>query len=740
MKFDFKLKPGQNLEKSKYINTAKTISVIMPVLQNYSNIKNAIYSVLNQTFPDFELILVKNNKVSNDIENQIKELKDERVRVINTDENDILEMRNLGASQSESGYIVFLENDNLLERTFLETLYITLETHKTASLAYTNYIVYGDNNRLVNEWLLKDSTNINILSMIRKKDFDETSGFEKCEKIESEKKLLKKLQSEGKIFIHTASYLSWIAESNFEQKETNKNKIRDIQINYEDYQKEKVAIQFPRFKYDYENIYDNLDVHIPKKIIDNKINILMIVPWMITGGADIFNLELIKRLDKSRYSFTILSTEPYIDNLKQQFDRYADVYELPLFLDQKDWIGFINYLMQKNNINVIFNTSSLYGYSILSYLKGMYPNIPIIDYVHMEEWYNRNGGYARSSSQFSSVIDKTLVCNAVTEKVMKDYFKRKENEVNTLYIGVDTDKFDPDKYDKQELLKKYNLENNDKFIVSYICRISEQKRPMLLVEIIKKTLEKRKDILFLIVGDGPMLNRLKNSLKIYKDNVKFLPSTNLTPEMYKISDATINCSIKEGLALTAYESLSMGVPVISADVGGQRELVNDNVGKLVPCYQNEKEIYNFIYKDEEIDNYVTAIDYVVKEHDELAKNCRKEILDKFTLVQMAENMDKEFKNVKENPKEDKINNGKSLKNNIDITKELIIASLMEDKPKTEYQCGEFWKNVYKIVVIFNSIQFSRKEKMKMFLWRNPLWRKFTQTKLWNVAKRLLRRG
>ena len=466
----------------------------------------------------------------------------------------------------------------------------------------------------------------------------------------------------------------------------------------------------------------------------------MIVPWMITGGADIFNLELIKRLDKSRYSFTILSTEPYIDNLKQQFDRYADVYELPLFLDQKDWIGFINYLMQKNNINVIFNTSSLYGYSILSYLKGMYPNIPIIDYVHMEEWYNRNGGYARSSSQFSSVIDKTLVCNAVTEKVMKDYFKRKENEVNTLYIGVDTDKFDPDKYDKKELLKKYNLENNDKFIVSYICRISEQKRPMLLVEIIKKTLEKRKDILFLIVGDGPMLNRLKNSLKIYKDNVKFLPSTNLTPEMYKISDATINCSIKEGLALTAYESLSMGVPVISADVGGQRELVNDNVGKLVPCYQNEKEIYNFIYKDEEIDNYVTAIDYVVKEHDELAKNCRKEILDKFTLVQMAENMDKEFKNVKENPKEDKINNGKSLKNNIDITKELIIASLMEDKPKTEYQCGEFWKNVYKIVVIFNSIQFSRKEKIKMFLWRNPLWRKFTQTKLWNVAKRLLRRG
>ena len=32
MNFDLKLKSGQNIEKSKYINTAKTISAIMPVL------------------------------------------------------------------------------------------------------------------------------------------------------------------------------------------------------------------------------------------------------------------------------------------------------------------------------------------------------------------------------------------------------------------------------------------------------------------------------------------------------------------------------------------------------------------------------------------------------------------------------------------------------------------------------------------------------------------------------------
>ena len=34
----------------------------------------------------------------------------------------------------------------------------------------------------------------------------------------------------------------------------------------------------------------------------------------------------------------------------------------------------------------------------------------------------------------------------------------------------------------------------------------------------------------------------------------------------------------------------MGVPVVSANVGGQAELINDEVGAVVPCMQKENEI------------------------------------------------------------------------------------------------------------------------------------------------------
>ena len=59
-------------------------------------------------------------------------------------------------------------------------------------------------------------------------------------------------------------------------------------------------------------------------------------------------------------------------------------------------------------------------------------------------------------------------------------------------------------------------------MISYICRIAEQKRPFLLLKIIEKLKKERNDFLFVIAGDGPLLNKMKREakkLKIYKDMI-----------------------------------------------------------------------------------------------------------------------------------------------------------------------------------------------------------------------------
>lgn len=735
MKFDFDKKPGKLLNTKEYEEVVPIISIIFPIINNDKMNINSINSILNQTYPNFELIIIGNY-------NEYK-LNDKRIKLIDKVYDNIFDAYNYGEKNvnQESKYLVFFKEGDLMETTYLETIYWSLITHPKASWAYSNAVVYGEKsteNKLFDEYYSPQKLNSNLLFMIRREAFEEINGFKSNTDYTVGFSIFwKNLIEKGMAPVHSTWYLNWMSYQNYS---SYYNVKKHINVEYEESRNK--GVQFPFFKYNYEEIdFENENLVKVKQKKNNKINILMIVPWIIIGGADIFNLELIKRLDKNKYTFTLISTEPAINNLRQKIENIADVYDITSFIECKDYISFIKYIMEKNNINMIFNTSSFFGYSILPYLKGMYPQIPIVDYIHMEEWYNRNGGYARSSSMLEGIIDKTLVCNSVTEEILVNYFKRKDNEVETVYIGVDTEKFNPDKYDKMQLRKKYGLENNNKIIIGYICRISEQKRPMLLAEIIKKTISRRKDVLFLIVGDGSMLKNLKEALKMKKlqENIKFLPSTNKTPEMYRISDITINCSIKEGLALTAYESLSMGVPVISADVGGQRELVGDDVGKLVPSYQNEKEIYKFNYTDKEINNYVEAIDDVISRLDKVKLNCRKKILNRFTLEQMAQNMDKQFDYIYNNPNKDKIKMGLALNKSIGITKELIIASMFEDKDKTIYQSSNFFEKVYsKDVKKVNKLKIAKKLKEK--LWNFKLWRKFTQSKVWKFFRKIVRRG
>ena len=485
------------------------------------------------------------------------------------------------------------------------------------------------------------------------------------------------------------------------------------------------AVQYPKQDYNYDLIPDTVDnIKLPKTKTSNKINILMFFPWMITGGADRFNLSLINGLDKEKYNVIVILTEPNKNVLRQEFEKHAIVYDLTSFIDQKYWLAFVNYIIEKEDINAIFNSNSKFGYYVLPYLKARYSKLPIIDYIHMEEWYNRNGGYSRYSSMLDSIIDKTLVCNENSKNILQEHFGRREEDIKTVYVGVDEDEFDPAKYNKEKLLEKYSLDKN-KHILSYICRISEQKRPILLLEIINKLKEVRKDFKVLVVGEGNLLQKMKVKAKELNldDYIQFLGNIEQTEEIYKISDLTINCSIKEGIALTSYESLSMGVPIVSSNVGGQAELIDENTGILITCWQNEKDIYKEEYNQEEVNDFTNAIVEILNNLDKYKENCRKRILDNFTLKSMIKNMSIIIEDVYKEPSNEKINNGEDLKNNINITKEFITINMMNDKIEYEWECKEYEKKVYGIAYSKEDLNY-KYELIKEQLWKFTIWRKF----------------
>ena len=600
-------------------------------------------------------------------------------------------------SCSTSKYIVFLDADDLYEKTFLECAYWTLETHEEASWTYTDTVNFGKKNFLWRKWYnVEWEKNENILTVsacIRKKDLLEVGCFGIKEKrVYEDWYLWLKLIKAGKYPVRMSSLLTYYRqkESEGELKETNtKNKINALKLidsikseiwEYKD------GIQFPKFDYNLEKINEeNKNIIKLKRKKNGKINILMIIPWMITGGADKFNLDLISKIDKEKFDFTIITTVPATNEWRTKFEKYSTIYDLTTFLEMKDWLSFINYIIYKNNINLVFNSNSQYGYKVLPYIKAKYPYIPIVDYVHMEEWYWRNGGFSRDSNSVSNVIDKTFTCNENSRKIFVKHFKRKANEIKTIYVGVDEKKF----------CKKTKLESSNEekkiYKIGFVCRIVAQKRPYLFFEVCKNLWKIRKDFKVIVAGDGQLLDGLKSKVKESRMEKIFEFKGNVKDprQVYEICDITVNTSIKEGLALTSYESLAMDVPIVSSDVGGQKELITQDVGIVVPCYQEEKDILDFNYSDEEIQNYVDAINKVLNNLDKYKKNCRNRIIKSFTVDKMVKNMEKEFSKIVQNPNEKKIENGKNLSRNKEILQELISTYLMSEKLQYEWAVSEF---------------------------------------------------
>lgn len=99
------------------------ISVIVPVYNSASFLDKCIQSILNQSFQDFELLLI--NDGSKDNSGAICDRyaqKDKRVKVFHQANAGVSSARNLGISKAKGEYISFIDADDWIEKSYLNNL------------------------------------------------------------------------------------------------------------------------------------------------------------------------------------------------------------------------------------------------------------------------------------------------------------------------------------------------------------------------------------------------------------------------------------------------------------------------------------------------------------------------------------------------------------------------------------------------------------------------------------------
>ncbi|WP_422006237.1 glycosyltransferase family 2 protein [Roseivirga pacifica] len=96
------------------------VSVIVPCYNREKTILRAIDSVLNQTYQNFELLIIDDCSSDNSVQ-LISELNDERIRLIkHTTNKGAAEARNTGIANAKGTFISLLDSDDFYEKTFLE--------------------------------------------------------------------------------------------------------------------------------------------------------------------------------------------------------------------------------------------------------------------------------------------------------------------------------------------------------------------------------------------------------------------------------------------------------------------------------------------------------------------------------------------------------------------------------------------------------------------------------------------
>ena len=150
--------------------------------------------------------------------------------------------------------------------------------------------------------------------------------------------------------------------------------------------------------------------------------------------------------------------------------------------------------------------------------------------------------------------------------------------------GVDFTEFDSNKFSKEDFenfRKENDLEN--KKILLYLGRVAQEKSIDKILIGFKKYLQKEdsnKDMVLLVVGDGPYLETLKQNCTMLEldQYVRFIGKVehSKVPFFYSLSDLFISASTSETQGLTYSEAMSCNCMVLCAFDYNLKEVVIDN--------------------------------------------------------------------------------------------------------------------------------------------------------------------
>ncbi|WP_368031185.1 glycosyltransferase [Arcobacter sp. s6] len=340
--------------------------------------------------------------------------------------------------------------------------------------------------------------------------------------------------------------------------------------------------------------------------------------FLAVGGVERNTVEIINSL-KDKYDFVVINFERLNESLGSLHHQFIlDCIAIYDLTELSTHDGILNYLKILNNyynpeLVWICNGSPWLEYNLLN-IRNIFINSGIID----QQVYDTKEGWVRLYKDRNPELlsfDKFIAVNSKIHDLFINESGIDTSKVKLIYsVMSDKKRVEALSLDKSSIYEKYNLDVEQKYIVS-IGRMTSQKAPLDLIKLIKKVVDNfNYEYKFLIVGSGELSQKVDEMINHYNLNnfIIRMDYVDNTYELDLISEAIIFTSLFEGLSIALLEALSVGTPAISTDVGDtkllleryQNGIIFDNIGDIGGYYSIFCDfIKNYkLYKKKAIEN------------------------------------------------------------------------------------------------------------------------------------------
>lgn len=195
--------------------------------------------------------------------------------------------------------------------------------------------------------------------------------------------------------------------------------------------------------------------------------------------------------------------------------------------------------------------------------------------------------YLREFYLPDETINSSVIAIAdFTRKYLIEAYNIPSEKIALIYQGTDIERFQHTESICIESQERYPLPKDAVPILGSIGSFEQRKGHPVLFEAVEELLNSSlPNVHLMMVGDGPDETMLKEKVITLglEQNISFFPFTRKPNYVFERLDITVLPSLhKEGLPNVLLESMAMGVPVVSSNIGGVPEIViNGETGFMV---------------------------------------------------------------------------------------------------------------------------------------------------------------